>query len=339
MKLSQKFLFYVILPVLMMGVFMLFGYRQAFRWQLNRFVRGKPVIRMFYELHPYLLRKRIKELEIAKREISEKVTIYFIFSLTVSVGTALVLAEIFQRRVSNLVDEISDATEKMANGEEVKIKNKSFSVEFEKLTKSIETLSKQLKEKSSARRRITSSVYHELMTPLSVIRMQLEALKDGMIEYNEILPSNMIKNLDHISQVLKDIKNIEGGEIKYTREKFNSAIICGELCRTFKNVFSTRNIEFSCSLSEAEIVSDEQRFRQAIFNLLSNALKYTPSGGKVEFHLDSKELKILNTSNLTPKEIEFRDGLNFVKRFCESYNWKFGIKANNGVVEVSITFS
>jgi signal transduction histidine kinase len=227
----------------------------------------------------------------------------------------------------------------MANGEKIEIKNKSFSTEFEKLSESIETLSERLRERSSARQKITSSVYHELMTPLSVIRMQLEALKDGLIEYNESIPENMLKSLNHISQVLKDIKNIEGGELKYAKEKFDLSALGNELCGTFKNLFDARNIKFECSIDQVYVVSDRQRFKQAIFNLLSNALKYTPADGKVSFHLQKNELKVLNTSNLEQKQIEFGDGLNFVKKFCESYNWNFEVKTSNSIVEARMNFS
>ncbi len=294
---------------------------------------------MFYELHPYVLKKHVRELEKAKSEITERVMIYFALSVSASLAVALVLAETFQKRISDIIDEISTATQKMAIGQEIKIKNGSFSVEFEKLVKSIEKLSERLRERSFVRKSVTSSVYHELMTPLSVIRMQLEALKDGVIEYNEALPLNMIENIEHISKVLKDIKNIEGGEVKYAREKFNLASACEESCKTFENIFSARNVNFSCSLNDVHLFCDEQRFKQVIFNLLSNALKYTPNGGKVVLNLDAKALIISNTSKVNQKKIEFGEGLNFVKRFCEFYAWKFEIRALDDRVEASIMFS
>ncbi len=339
MKLSQKFLLYVILPVLVMGILMMFGYRQAFQWQLNHFVRGRPEIRMFYDLHPYLLKSQLKRLEKAKQNMSIMVTLSFILSFGISIATALVLSEIFQKKVSKVVDEISHATEKMAYAEEIKIESKTFSVEFEKLVESIEKLSHKLKEQSLARQSMTSSVYHELMTPLSVMKMQLEALRDGMITYDQNLTKKMIKSVDHISQVLKDVKNIEGGEIKYSEEEFNAALECKELCNTFASVFESRNVNLKCFIEDVYIKVDKRRFKQVIFNLMSNAVKYTPSSGKVEVKIDATGVEFFNTSKSVPtQKFKYGSGLNFVKRFCDFYQWKFTITSSPEGVRSIILF-
>ncbi len=324
MKLSHKFLLYVIFPVLVMGILTTVGYRQAFQRQLNHFVRGRAEIRMFYDLHPYILKNQLRRLEKAKQDMSIMVTFSFILSFGVSITTALLLSEIFQKKVSKVVDEISDATEKMAYGEEIKIKSKSFSAEFEKLVKSIEKLSHKLKAQSLSRQSMTSNVYHELMTPLSVMKMQLEALRDGMITYDQNLTKKMIKSVDHISQVLKDVKNIEGGEIKYSKEEFNAALECEELCNTFASVFESRNVKLECFIEDAHVKSDKQRFRQVIFNLMSNAVKYTPSNGKVKVKINNTKLEFFNSSNSTlAQKFKYGTGLNFVERFCDFYGWKF----------------
>jgi len=339
LKLSQKFLLYVILPVLVMGTLMMFGYRQTFQWQLNYFVRGRPEIRMFYDLHPYFLKSQLKRLEKAKQNMSVMVTFSFILSFGVSIATALVLSEIFQKKISKVVDEISRATEKMAYGEEIKIESKSFSFEFEKLVESIEKLSHKLKEQSLARQSMTSSVYHELMTPLSVMKMQLEALRDGMISYDQNLTKKMIKNVDHVSQVLKDVKNIEGGEMKFSKEEFNAALECKELCNTFASVFESRNVNLECLIEDVYIKVDKRRFKQVIFNLMSNAVKYTSSGGKVNLKINNGSVEIFNTFKpVSAQKFEYGDGLNFVKRFCDFYRWKFIITSSSEGVRSTILF-
>ncbi len=337
MKLSRKFLLYVLLPVLVMGGFMLLGYRATFRRQLNRFVQGRPEVRMFYALHPYISSKKLKRFERAKREITEKVMLYFVLSLGISLSVAMLLAEIFQRKVSALLKEVSTAAEKMAEGKEVKIKNKTFSTEFEDLISSVERLSTKLREKSEARRKMTSSVYHEIMTPLSAVKMQLEALRDGMIEYDSKMPTNMIGSLEHVISVLKDLKNVEGGELKYTRTIFNASRVCRELCDTFQSIFESRKIDFSCTINEANLLADEQRFRQVVFNLLSNAAKYTAMDGKVLLTVKDNLLEISNTFYGNTK-IEFGDGLNFVKDFCEFYGWRFLIVQHENIIKVKLEF-
>ncbi len=335
MRLSRKFLLYVILPVSVMGILMMLGTKNMFNEQFNRFVRGRIELRMLYELNPYTQNSKMKRLERAKRITAARIILTFVVAFGASIAVALVLSEIFQRKVSSVINEVSKAADKMAYGEKVEIQNSNFSIEIEKLTKSVTRLSQKLKSQSMARQAMTSSVYHEIMTPLGVIKMQLEALKDGVMLYNPALVEKMISNVDHISRVLKDLKNIEGGELKYSRERFDAGLECNEVCKIFTGVFESRGVRLKCSIQSTEITADRQRFKQVIFNLMSNAAKYTSPSGLVNVKLDSEGIEIFNTFEYEPPvPSDYGEGLNFVKNFCEFYGWNFffekvekGIKA------------
>ncbi len=324
MRLSRKFLLYVILPVSIMGMLMMFGTKRMFDEQFDRFVRGRIELRMFYALNPYTQRMVVGRLERAKKLTAARIVLTFAAAFSISIAIALVLSEIFQKKVSGVINEVSHAADRMAYGEEVEIQNSDFSIEIEKLTKSVRKLSQKLRERSLARQAMTSSVYHEIMTPLSVIKMQLEALRDGMLSYNPELIRKMISNVDHISQVLKDLKNIEGGELRYSQEKFDAGLECGEVCKIFTSILESRGVHLECFIQKAQILADRQRFRQVIFNLMSNVAKYTPTGGRVKVKVDLHEIKIFNTFKYEPPQpYEYGTGLNFVKHFCEFYGWRF----------------
>lgn len=337
MRLSRKFLLYVILPVSIMGMLMMLGTKRMFDEQFNRFVRGRIELRMFYALNPYTQRIIVGRLERAKRLTAARIVLTFAAAFSISIAIALVLSEIFQKKVSSVINEVSRAADKMAYGEKVEIQNSSFSIEIEKLTESVRKLSQKLRERSLARQAMTSSVYHEIMTPLSVIKMQLEALRDEMISYDPELIGKMISNVDHISQVLKDLKNIEGGELKYSIEKFDAGLECDEVCKIFTNILESRGIHLECFIQNTQISADRQRFRQVIFNLMSNVAKYTPKGGKVKVKMNSRGVEIFNTFKFAPPEpSEYGAGLNFVSHFCEFYGWKFLFEKVKGGIKAKI---
>ncbi len=337
MRLSRKFLLYVIVPVSIMGILMMFETERMFDEQFNRFVRGRIELRMFYDLNPYTQRTVVMKLERAKRMTATRIFLTFASAFGISIAIALVLSEIFQKKVSSVINEVSRAADKMAYGEKVEIQNSDFSIEIEKLTKGVRRLSQKLAERSLARKNMTSSVYHEIMTPLSVIKMQLEALRDGMIPYDPKLTEKMISNVDHISQVLKDLKNIEGGELKYSQEKFDAGLECDELCKIFTSVVESRGVHLECYIQNVYILADRQRFRQVIFNIMSNVAKYTPTGGKVKVKVNSHGIEIFNTFEYDPPKIsEYGTGLKFVKHFCEFHGWKFLFEKVEGGIKTEI---
>lgn len=341
MRLSSKFLLYVILPVSVMGIIMSLGINRFFQNQFDAFLRGRTEIRMMYELNPYLppAPPDRRPFEQARRVASLSIVFSFILSFGSSLAVAMVLSGIFQRRIAGSLVQLANAANKIENGEEVNTSEVGFSIEIRELGKRIEELSKRLMERSMARKAMTSSVYHEIMTPLGVIKMQLEALQDGMIKYDDDLAEKMLASVDHITEVLKDLKNIEGGEMNYSVDEFDAGFESEEVGKSFITLFESRRIEFSSSFGRVYLEGDRQRFRQVIFNLLSNAVKYTPYEGKVSLIIDRDSIRVLNTSNYEiPEPSKYGTGLNFVERFCEFHGWTLKFGRLNGSIVAKISF-
>ncbi len=323
-KLSTKFLLYVIIPVAIMGILMAFGEKRIFESRFDSFERAQFTAKNFYGLDPYFSEQRLKSIDKIKRQTILEIMASFVLSFGASLAISVLLAELFQRRISRSLNDLSKAVENIEKGWEIDLSQVGFSSEIHSLAKNIEGLSKKLVQRSTARKAMTSSVYHEIMTPLGVVKMQLEALKDGIIPYNEELVDKMILSVDHISEVLKDLKNIEGEEIEYTSDNFDVSEEIEEVGKSFMAVFESRHISFEIHPEKIQISSDRRRFRQVIFNLLSNAVKYTPLNGKVTIEIRNYQISIFNTfDDAFPDPSNYGTGLKFVKNFCDHYGFKF----------------
>ncbi|MGC8818341.1 MAG: sensor histidine kinase [Athalassotoga sp.] len=336
-KLSTKFILYVIIPVVVMGILMVFAQQRIFENRFEKFTRtyGKN----FYGFNPYFSEQRLKNIEKMKRETAVEIFVSFGIAFGTSLAISIILAEVFQKKISDSLKSISKGIERIKSNQKPDFSNVKFSSEITDLAADIESLAEKLSEKSLARKAMTSSVYHEIMTPLTVVRMELEAVRDDIVPYSKEIVDKMLLNIDHITEVLRDLKSIEGDDLSYIKEKFDAGFEIEEIFKSFIPILESRSQKFFTDFKSVSIVADKRRFKQAIFNLLSNAVKYTKAEGKISISIDQNRVVISNEfEGEPPNHSGFGTGLKLVRDFCEYHGFKFEITKSEGYVVASIHF-
>ena len=138
-----------------------------------------------------------------------------------------------------------------------------------------------------------SSVSHELRTPLASIRAYLEMLVDGEVEDEETRKSfyeimqNETYRLSNLVDNILNISRIEAGVVKVSKGKVSLTGVVKETRQVLKPQAEASGLELVDELSPVffHVRADREMMRQAIFNLVSNSLKYTPQGGTVTVRL------------------------------------------------------
>lgn len=145
---------------------------------------------------------------------------------------------------------------------------------------------------------------HELRTPLNVInsieqlitelnKSEKEISKDKLAHYMDVLKKNSKRLLNLINNII-DTNKIEHGSYKINLDKYDIVYIVEEAALGLKEYIESREIELiiDTDVEEKYIICDEDEIDRCIVNLVSNAAKFTPEGGKIEVDITDLDDKI-----------------------------------------------
>ena len=146
------------------------------------------------------------------------------------------------------------------------------------------------------RREFVANVSHELRTPLTTMRSYLEALSDGAWKDEEIAPNflsvtqteteRMIRLVNDLLQLSK----MDSKDYRLKKEWFNFIDFFNRIIDRFE-IIKDENTAFERNLLDhaAFVEGDADKLTQVLDNIISNAMKYSPQGGKITFKVEEKE--------------------------------------------------
>ena len=151
------------------------------------------------------------------------------------------------------------------------------------------------------RREFVANVSHELRTPLTNIRSYAETLADGIGD----IPPGMEKNflgvilnesdrMTHIVQDLLTLSRFDSGRSELKLEKFPFGAAVRDICNAVLMEVQRRGHTLTLNLPDQlpDIVADRDRVLQVMMNIVSNAIKYTPDGGRIHISAGRNALRV-----------------------------------------------
>ncbi|MFJ1588029.1 sensor histidine kinase [Streptomyces sp. NPDC088197] len=147
------------------------------------------------------------------------------------------------------------------------------------------------------RKAMVRDVAHELRTPLSNIRGWLEAVEDGVAVADRPLTSRLLREallLQHIIDDLRDVAADDAHTFRLHTERVRAAEVVEWVCAAHRDAARTARVALTWSAEgDPELTADALRLRQAVGNLLSNAVRHTPPGGSVEVRTSVRDRSVL----------------------------------------------
>ena len=139
-----------------------------------------------------------------------------------------------------------------------------------------------------------ASISHEYKTPLNSIIGFSDILKDRLDDTDEFkYIDNISKSAKFLLSLIQDILDMSRAEIsklELNKETFRTKEIIEDISYSFDEIVKSKNLHFSYTIVDVQISADLRRFKQLIYNLISNAVKFNKINGKITIvsYLDEK---------------------------------------------------
>ncbi|MFT7233309.1 MAG: signal transduction histidine kinase/DNA-binding response OmpR family regulator [Cyclobacteriaceae bacterium] len=151
-------------------------------------------------------------------------------------------------------------------------------------------------ELSELKQRFFTNLSHEVRTPITLIINSIESLAENLIlkKDSEQSFNNIKRNALHLKQLADEIlefKRIDASSNSLTLSRENLVEFCHEIFLSFSDLAQRKGLKYSFHSSPAEIsiAIDREQMEKVLYNLISNAIKFTPSEGVVSVSLDANE--------------------------------------------------
>lgn len=199
----------------------------------------------------------------------------------------VLVALVFARRIARPIEAISAAASSLAQGNlAVRIPALRGEDEVARLARNFNHMAEALERLEAERRAMIADIAHELRTPLTVMQGRLEAIQDGVmpLEMGEI--GRLHQQTQLLSRLVEDLRTLslaDAGRLNLALQPLNLVELTSRMAATFRAVLEVKQIGLELRLPERPIWvrADPDRLAQVIGNLISNALAYTPPGGKM----------------------------------------------------------
>ena len=207
---------------------------------------------------------------------------------------SVVMGVLISSNITKPVLEIASATKDIINGKYKKnLKADNKVKEINEMIISVNELADSLEMDQKIRKNLTRDISHELRTPLTTIQLQIEALIDGVWESSEerlIGVQNEIIRLTRLVESLEKLLEYDNDSLKLNKEEIDICELINGIIINFEKQVFDNGIELKTNLKKLTLNIDKDKIIQAIINLISNSIKYTPKGGTltISCYSDSK---------------------------------------------------
>jgi signal transduction histidine kinase len=213
-----------------------------------------------------------------------------------SAAAAVIAALVLARAIAESIRRVSDASAELASGDLSARAPLTGPNEITQLASSFNTMAANIEQLFDARRELVAWASHDLRTPLASIQAMIEALEDGLADPADYLPTlrDQVRALSRLVDDLFELARIDSGALSFELEETRVAAVVESALRLAGPEASNRHVELLAYLdSKATARVEPDKIQRVLSNLLTNALRHTPSDGSVAVHVERRPDDIL----------------------------------------------
>ena len=234
----------------------------------------------------------VRDITISENSVIEKMQDAFqrrsrqflVTSFVLAGGGALFLALVFSQFLSRPVRELKNASEAVARGDlSVRLRGTGPD-EIGRLKAAFNAMAEALQREDIVRKELTSNVAHELRTPLAVMKAEVEAMLDGVIEADRKGLESLRSELDSLTRLIGGIEDLTKAEAGFFKRnppeevrlrEFIEGILLG-----MRPLFRDKGLTLDLSPGAGfSVMTEPEKLEKALRNILANAVNHTSHGG------------------------------------------------------------
>ena len=213
-------------------------------------------------------------------------------SATAAVGAGLLLA----RQIAGSIRRVGDASQQLAAGDLSARAPAGGRGELAQLATSFNTMAASIEQLFDARRELVTWASHDLRTPLASMQAMLEASEDQLVEPAHYLPAlrEQVHSLSLIVDDLFELARIDTGLLTLELRETQMSTLVEAALRSLKPEAANRGVDLSALVeSGASVNVAPEKIERVLSNLLSNALRHTPSDGSIAVYVKRLDRELL----------------------------------------------
>src|SRR5215216_6587828 len=219
-------------------------------------------------------------------EFIERINLTLLYGALIGAVIALLLGIFLSRTITRPIRELTRATHAVSEGDlsqQVPVRSQD---EIGELAQAFNKMSTELSRSVNTRKQMTADIAHELRTPLSLILGHAEAVHDGVlppsVENFEIIREEATR-LEHLVNDLRTLSLADAGELSISMQTIEPQRLIVEVASLYQHQAQQKNISVETDVAPglSTIEVDPGRMTQVLTNIMDNALRHTPAGGRI----------------------------------------------------------
>lgn len=214
------------------------------------------------------------------------------------------------RRVTAPITDVTKAARALAGGHRSHRVPEDASGEVGELARMFNAMADALEREDELRRAFAADIAHEVRTPLTILRSELEVLRDGVTKPTPALLASLHDETIRLGRLVSDLETLASAEaagFSLRRQPVALTALIEEVVRGYEGRFEDQGSTLQAELGEELFVlGDVTRLRQIVDNLLSNALKFMRPGGSAKVALRTSapwvELQVMDSGPGIPSD-------------------------------------
>jgi signal transduction histidine kinase len=212
---------------------------------------------------------------------------------------ALAVAAVASRRLTQPLSRLVDTVRAIGGGDRAaRVGQVDAAGEIRELTSSFDAMADDLARQEQLRRNLVADVAHELRTPIAVLQASCEAMIDGVTPADRDQISSLYEEVVRLARLVGDLQVLAAADaaaLQLTMTPTDLGALTAAALDALESRFATAQISVRRDLQSAAVLGDADRLRQVVLNLLTNALKFTPAGGRVDVDVHAEDGSVVLT--------------------------------------------